>query len=187
MGLTLREITAMIKALTYFKPTLAIVAFTLMAAANAEVYRVVDAEGKITYTDNPPENSHDLVEKVPETDPQQNITPTPESLLENQPEWLKEAQEKRAQATKNKNRDKQIQYQQNKKDWQRSLKTAKANVKKAQLMLDIGSEPTEGDFVGNAGGGARPSSDYLKRLTLLEKNLADAKRHLLQVQRSKPK
>ena len=54
-------------------------------------------------------------------------------------------------------------------------------------MLDIGSEPTEGDFVGNAGGGARPSSDYLKRLTLLEKNLADAKRHLLQVQRSKPK
>jgi len=187
MSLTLREITAMIKALTCFKPTLAIVAFTLMAAANAEVYRVVDAEGKITFTDNPPENSHDLVEKVPETDPQQNITPTPESLLENQPEWLKEAQEKRAQATKNKNRDKQIQYQQNKKDWQRSLKTAKANVKKAQLMLDIGSEPTEGDFVGNAGGGARPSSDYLKRLTLLEKNLADAKRHLLQVQRSKPK
>ena len=158
-----------------------------MAAANAEVYRVVDADGKITFTDNPPENTHDLIEKVPETDPQQNITPSPESLIEKQPEWLKEAQEKRAQATKNNEHDQQIQNQQDKKDWQRSLKAAKANVKEAQLMLEIGSEPTEGDFVGNAGGGARPSSDYLKRLTFLEKNLADAKRHLLKVQRSKPK
>ena len=177
----------MIKIFICFKPTLAVVIFSLMAAANAEVYRVVDADGKITFTDNPPENTHDLIEKVPETDPQQNITPSPESLIEKQPEWLKEAQEKRAQATKNNERDQQIQNQQDKKDWQRSLKAAKANVKEAQLMLEIGSEPTEGDFVGNAGGGARPSSDYLKRLTFLEKNLADAKRHLLKVQRSKPK
>ena len=177
----------MIKALISLKPTLAIIVFALMSSVNAEVYRVVDADGKITFTDNPPENTHDLIEKVPETDPQQNITPTPESLIENQPEWLKEAQEKRAQATKNNNRDKQIQNQQDKQDWQRSLKAAKADVKEAKLMLEIGSEPTEGDFVGNAGGGARPSSDYLKRLTSLEKNLADAKRHLLKVQRSKPK
>tara|TARA_B110000879_G_scaffold5146_1_gene6712 strand:+ start:346 stop:879 length:534 start_codon:yes stop_codon:yes gene_type:complete len=177
----------MIKTLISFKPTLAIIVFALMASVNAEVYRVVDADGKITFTDNPPENTDDLIEKVPDTDPQQNITATPESLIENQPEWLNEAQEKRAQATKNTNRDKQIQNQQDKQDWQRSLKAARADVKAAKLMLEIGSEPTEGDFVGNAGGGARPSSDYLKRLTSLEKNLADAKRHLLKVQRSKPK
>ena len=177
----------MIKALISLKPTLAIIVFALMASVNAEVYRVVDADGKITFTDNPPENTDDLIEKVPDTDPLQNITATPESLIENQPEWLKEAQEKRAQAAKNINLDKQIQNQQAKQDWQRSLKAAKARVKEAQLMLEIGSEPTEGDFVGNAGGGARPSSDYLKRLTSLEKNLADAKRHLLKVQRSKPK
>ena len=177
----------MIKALHYLKQPLAIMAFTLMASASAEVYRVVDADGKITFTDHPPENTNSLIEAVPDADPQQNITPTPESLIENQPEWLKEAQEKRAQETKNNNRDKQIQNQQDKKNWKRSLKAAKANLKEAELLLEIGKEPSEGDYVGNAGGGARPSSDYLKRLTLLEKNLADAKRHLIKVQRSKPK
>jgi len=177
----------MIKALHYLKQPLAIMVFTLMASASAEVYRVVDADGKITFTDHPPENTDSLIEAVPDTDPQQNITPTPESLIENQPEWLKEAQEKRAQETKNNNRDKQIQNQQDKKNWKRSLKAAKANLKEAELLLEIGKEPSEGDYVGNAGGGARPSSDYLKRLTLLEKNLADAKRHLIKVQRSKPK
>jgi len=177
----------MIKALHYLKQPLAIMVFTLMASASAEVYRVVDADGKITFTDHPPENTDSLIEAVSDTDPQQNITPTPESLIENQPEWLKEAQEKRAQETKNNNRDKQIQNQQDKKNWKRSLKAAKANLKEAELLLEIGKEPSEGDYVGNAGGGARPSSDYLKRLTLLEKNLADAKRHLIKVQRSKPK
>ena len=177
----------MINALVFLKQTLAIISLTIMASANAEVYRVIDADGKVTFTDHPPENTDYHIEAVPEADPQQNITPTPESLIKNQPDWLKEAQEKRAQATKNKNRDKHIQHQQDKQDWKRSLKAAKANVKEAELMLEIGSEPTEGDFVGNAGGGARPSSDYLKRLTLLEKNLSDAKRHLLKVQRSKPK
>ena len=177
----------MIKALHYLKQPLAIMVFTLMASASAEVYRVVDADGKITFTDHPPENTNSLIEAVPDADPQQNITPTPESLIENQPEWLKEAQEKRAQETKNNNRDKQIQNQQDKKNWKRSLKAAKANLKEAELLLEIGKEPSEGDYVGNAGGGARPSSDYLKRLTLLEKNLADAKRHLIKVQRSKPK
>ena len=177
----------MIKSLICLKRLLILIIFAFTALANAEVYRVVDADGKVTFTDHPPENTDNLIEAVPDADPQQNITPTPESLIEEQPEWLKEAQEKRAQKTKNNNRDKQIQNQLDKQNWKRSLKAAKANLKEAELLLEIGREPSEGDYVGNAGGGARPSSDYLKRLTFLEKNLADAKRHLIKVQRSKPK
>ena len=158
----------------------------LTTTVNAEIYRVVDADGKVTFTDQPPANSNDLIETVADTDPQQNITPSPESLAEKHPEWLKEAQEKRAQAEKHKQRVQQSQ-QQSRQEWKRELNAAKANVKEAELMLEIGREPTEGDFVGNAGGGARPSSDYLKRLSFLEKNLADANRQLLKVQRSKPK
>ena len=177
----------MIKSLICLKRLLILIIFAFTALANAEIYRVVDADGKVTFTDHPPENTDNLIEAVPDADLQQNITPTPESLIEEQPEWLKEAQEKRAQKTKNNNRNKQIQNQLDKQNWKRSLKAAKANLKEAKLLLEIGREPSEGDYVGNAGGGARPSSDYLKRLTFLEKNLADAKRHLTKVQRSKPK
>ena len=164
-----------------------IMAFILTTTVNAEIYRVVDADGKVTFTDQPPANSNDIIETVADTDPQQNITPSPKSLAEKHPEWLKEAQEKRAQAAKHKLQVQQSQLQQSRQQWKRELKAAKANVKEAELMLEIGREPTEGDFVGNAGGGARPSSDYLKRLTLLENNLADANRKLLKIKRSKPK
>lgn len=163
-----------------------IMAFVI-TTVNAEIYRVVDAEGQVTFTDQPPANSNDLIETVTNIAPQQNITPSPKSLAENYPEWLKEAQEKRLQETKHKQRIQQSQQQQNQQEWKRALKAAKANVKEAELMLEIGREPTEGDFVGNTGGGARPSSDYLKRLSFLEKNLADANRQLLKVKRSKPK
>ena len=164
-----------------------LILLTITTAAHAEIYRVIDADGKVTFTDQPPANSDDLIETIPDTDPKQNITPSPASLAENQPEWLKEAQEKRAQAAKNQQREQHSQQQKNRQDWKRALKAAKADVKEAELMLEIGREPTHGDFVGNAGGGARPSSAFLKRLTLLEKNLADANRRLLKVQRSKPK
>lgn len=164
-----------------------IITFIISTSVNAEIYRVVDAEGKVTFTDQPPANSNHLIETITDTDPQQNITPSPKSLAEDHPEWLKAAQEKRAQAAKHQQHVQHSEQQQRRQDWKRELKAAKANVKEAKLMLDIGREPTEGDFVGNAGGGARPSSDYLKRLSFLEKNLADAKRQLLKVQRSKPK
>ena len=169
------------------KQLVAMMVLAVTAATSADVYRIVDADGNVTFTDQPPANSSDSIETVADTDPQQNVTPSPKSLAENQPEWLKEAQEKRDQAAKTQHREQQLQQQQKKKDWKRALKAAKAAVSEAELVLEIGREPGYGDFVGNAGGGARPSSDYLNRLNLIEKNYADAKRHLLKIQRSKPK
>ncbi len=105
-----------------------VMTFIISTPVNAEIYRVVDAEGKVTFTDQPPANSNHLIETVADTDPEQNITPSPKSLAEDHPEWLKAAQEKRAQAAKHQQHVQHSEQQQRRQDWKRELKAAKANV-----------------------------------------------------------
>ena len=94
--------------------------------------------------------------------------------------------EQRAAEAKASREVKQLELSEQRKEWREQLKAARAAVKAAEIALEVGKEPGEGDFVGNAGGGARPSSDYLMRLETLEKDLADAKRDLRRIKQSKP-
>ena len=45
---------------------------------------------------------------------------------------------------------------------------------------------SEGDFVGRAGGGGRPSEQYFEKLRALEQNVTDAEKHLAAIKRAKP-
>lgn len=163
----------------------------ISATVQAETYRIVDEQGRVTYTDQPPPNASSdtnssSVEKLPDNTENQNITPSLDALAEDHPEWLKEAHEQRAAEAKAAREAKQLELGEKRKEWREQFKAAKAAVKSAEIAFEVGKEPGEGDFVGNAGGGARPSSDYLMRLETLEKDLADAKRDLRRVKKSKP-
>lgn len=163
----------------------------ISATVQAETYRIVDEQGRVTYTDKPPTNdSSDTntssVEKLPDNTENQNITPSLDTLAEDHPEWLKEVHEQRAAEAKAAREAKQLELSEQRKEWREQLKAARAAVKSAEIALEVGKELGEGDFVGNAGGGARPSSDYLMRLETLEKDLADAKRDLRRIKKSKP-
>lgn len=160
----------------------------LLAAplAAAETYRVVDKDGNVTFTDQPQAADGESVEQLPDTSEDQNITPSPETLAEQHPQWLKDAQEKREAEEAEQAEQRLSEKKQRKAQWREDYKAAKARLKEAELALEDGKVPGEGDFIGIVGGGARPSSDYLLRLEALEKEVADAKRDLKKLKRNKP-
>lgn len=159
----------------------------ISASVFADTYRLVDAEGNVTYTDKPPQNTSGKVELVTEESAQiKNISDSPETIAQDEPEWLKQARARREAEAAEAKKEQQANKSKIRSDWRQQYTAAKQALKEAELALEIGSEPSDGDFVGNAGGGARPSSQYMHRLESLEQAVADAKRHLEKVKRSKP-
>jgi len=90
------------KSIAYKLNPLSISAHTLLLAASlsiaisatvqAQTYRIVDEQGRVTYTDKPPANdSSDTntssVQKIPDNTENQNITPSLDTLAEDHPEW----------------------------------------------------------------------------------------------------
>ena len=167
---------------------IAVAAAAMLAAplTAAETYRVVDKDGNVTFTDQPQAADGESVEQLPDTSEDQNITPSPETLAEQHPQWLKDAQEKREAEEAEQAEQRLSEKKQRKAQWREDYKAAKDRLKEAELALEYGKEPGEGDFIGIVGGGARPLSDYLLRLEALEKEVADAKRHLKKLKRNKP-
>ena len=154
----------------------------LSPIAFSETYRVVDAEGNVSYTDQPPKNTADKVELVAEeADPIENVSDSPETIAQEESEWLKQARARREAEAAEKQKEQRANKSKKRVDWKQEYKAAKQALKEAELALEIGSEVT-----GKVGGGARPSSEYLNRLESLEQAVADAKRHLAKVKRLKP-
>ncbi len=150
----------------------------------AEVYRVVGPDGKITYTDQPSTtNEATTIEALPENDPSQNVVLSPKTVLESNPDWIKDAKEertKKADAQQAKNKD---QYN----SWKDKIKAAKNAINQAANELEKGKEIVDGDFVGMTKGGARPSAEYLSRVRQLQKALTKAELNLKHVKKSKPR
>lgn len=160
----------------------------LTTPAMAEIYRVVDDAGNVSYTDTPPPKNQAIVDEVP-VDERPNIIDSSEEVAERNPEWVKEAERKRKDAereARTESGDKALQKSRMEL-WKDELKAAKEAVKMAERDLEEGSEAGEGDFIGKVGGGARPSSAYIQRVEFLEQALIEAKKNLKAVKARKPK
>ena len=159
---------------------LAIVAMALAPAASAQVYRIVDDEGNVTYTDTPPAGVES--EEVAPAD-EANIVDSPDTVEERTPDWIKANREERAEAE-----EAAREAHAEKLDrWRDQVDAAEDALAKAEDELAEGRELREGDYVGNAGGGARPSADYLQRVRMLEQQVEDAREALKSIRRDKPR
>lgn len=156
-------------------------------AASAEIYRVVDKDGKVTYTDQPPKNGNaENIQQEVEEAVERNSAQSLETQRENEPDWVKRAREEREQQKVEKQKQ-QDDYADRKKAWNEALKQAKQNLKDAKQAQEKGKEAIEGDFIGKAGGGARPSEQYFNRQKTLAENVESAEKALKQVRKEKPK
>jgi hypothetical protein len=158
----------------------------MSAAISAEVYKIIDDNGDITYTDKPPHNSSEKqVETVGNSGP--NIMPSPETVAENDPEWVREQHMLREKQASKDRLEQQQKTNDLIKQWQQNYASAKVSLKKTKQALAEGKEIGDGDYVGNAGGGARPSNNYLERVAGLKADLLKAEKELKRLKHNKPK
>ena len=151
------------------------------SASNAQVYRVVDEQGNVTYTDQPAPGSEQIEEVAPADEA--NVVDSPETVEQRTPDWIKANREERAEARQ----AAQEAYAEKLAQWRAQVDAAEATLAEAKAELVEGRELREGDYVGNAGGGARPSADYLQRIKMLELQVEEARDALRAVRRDKPR
>ena len=152
----------------------ATVMLLLPAVAVAQtVYKLIDANGKVTYSEEPPKNFDGKVIRI-DIDPNANrATLNPRDDHDRGSSAAREVRVKReqeAQATRS-----------------AQLEEARARVVTAQQALDDARDnpgPDDVMRVGNAGGGTRPvpSEQYQQRLDGLEKKLKQAKDDLAKLE-----
>lgn len=148
-----------------YKGLFALLLAILSAVAAAEtVYRTVDAEGNVSFTDEPPPTGSG-VEEITIDAP-----PPPASRVRQS--------EQEAQAAINKaNRN---QMRREAADEQRSmeLREAEKALEQAQKNLEEAKVVREGDRRGKAGGGTRLTTEYLNRVKAAEKGVEEAQSRL---------
>ncbi|MEH6549516.1 MAG: DUF4124 domain-containing protein [Pseudomonadales bacterium] len=134
-----------------------IVVFILLAGPVCladQIYRSVDADGRVTYSDKPPVDAvESTVLDMPATE--ENVLSASE--VEGDVKQWEIERDRAASQRENKRAELNIE-----------IERAEQRLEDANLELENGSEPGEGDFIGNAGTGARPSPDYLARVERLE-------------------
>jgi hypothetical protein len=139
----------------------------LIAAASAQaLYKNVMPDGRIIYTDAP----------LPGAAQSKMLEP-PAPLTPAQ----REAAQKRVEEDNRKREAMQGRLDERRKIFDaaddRVMKARRA-VDQAQLALDQGRAPREGEITGTAGGGARPNDDYFRRISDLERALTAARKEL---------
>ena len=130
------------------------------------LYKLIDKNGKITYSESPPKNFDGKVIRM-DIDPNANTATMPKGS----------ALREEGAAAKNAAAD----------DAVRAARERLENAKKA--LKDARDNPGEGDIarIGNKGGGTRPqpSEDYQRRLTKLESDVKEAEEGLEKAQRGR--
>ena len=142
------------------------IALGAAAAAAQTLYKLIDKNGKITYSESPPKDFDGKVIRM-DIDPNANTATMPKGT----------ALREEGAAAKAASAD----------DAVRSARQRLENAKKA--LAEARDNPGEGDVtrVGNKGGGTRaqPSEEYQKRLAQLEKDVKDAEENLEKAQRGR--
>ncbi|NND39995.1 MAG: DUF4124 domain-containing protein [Pseudomonadales bacterium] len=151
--------------------------------AQAEIYRVIDENGNISFSDKPPAGA--AAEKVEIDENAQNSSLSSEAIEERQPDWLREAQEKRRAEEASKRAAAPSAAEMS--AWRESLANAKQKLRDAKQAQEQGIVVSEGDFIGKAGGGVRPSQQYHEKLEKLDQDVIDAKAQLDAVRNAKPR
>lgn len=158
----------------------------LSPSVQAEIYKVIDKDGNVKYTDKKPhsEELKDSVSVVEDTK-QKNVTDSKKTIEENQPEWLKESIQSREQREKSQTNYLDA-YNYRLAEWQKEVLKARLKLKKAITNKKNGVTVEEGDFLGNATGGVTPSEQYLKKIANLDKNVKKAQQELIKLLSEKP-
>jgi hypothetical protein len=139
----------------------AFLAVAFLADASAQtLYKLVDKNGKVTYSEKPPKDFDGKVIRM-DIDPNANTATLPKPTVRPEPEAARRAPAAGAGA----------------------VEAAREKVDAARKALqDARDNPGEGDIqrLGKKGGGTRPveSEEYRKRLATLEENVRKAEEEL---------
>jgi hypothetical protein len=148
-----------------------LVAATGIAAAQA-VYRSVGPDGKVIYSDKPPEGSR----QVQKLDP----VPPPPPVADPARQQARRAEEQRqVEDILKRGREQSAAFDKARAD----LAAAQAELAAARQRLADGAEPQPGERVGTAGGASRLGEAYFERQAALERAVKDAETRVSQAQR----
>lgn len=119
--------------------------------AMAEIYRVIDKDGNISFTDQPPENSNaENIQRKIEDAVERNTTPSLETERANDPEWVKQAREERAKKEQEEEDARRDEASRENEEWRNSVDTARKKLKEAKAAQEAGKKAVDGDFIGNS-------------------------------------
>lgn len=150
----------------------------LLSSPNyAEIYKHTDANGNVSFSDTPQGKSSEVV-SIDADSKTSNVMDTSQEHSGDAQAFLERRQQKReAEAT----RARAIAL------WRKELKAAQQELRLAKQAKSAGVIAEEGDFIGSAGGGARPSPQYFQKLEDLDTRVASAEKRLTTVRYAKPK
>jgi hypothetical protein len=140
-------------------------------SAATTLYKSVDEQGNVTYSDSPPTSARQTQE-IEVGDENLNVMPS-ESI----------EQQMREQEAADRQRENQRRAQQ--QDWQQRYAQAKAELEQAERDLQQAQEVQEGDMVGSATGGARPNAAWIERLERAEAALEEKQRAFDRIRRQR--
>lgn len=153
----------------YLSFALLLISFGAFAATT--LYKSVDEQGNISYSDAPPGDAKD-VEEIDIKDGDLNVLPSKDVQ-----DQIEQQQQQDKQAADRQRADNQ--------DWQQRYEKAQAELTESQQTLESAREIQEGDTVGSAYGGARPNADWIERLERAEADVVDKQQHLDKVKRQR--
>lgn len=140
------------------------------ADASAQVYRSVDEQGNVTYSNEPPADARE-VEPV-------EIKPGPSKAQQREAERRTRELENAAGGAGRDSAPGQTKKQR--------VQEAKAQLQAAERKLEEAKQVGPGDRQGTAGGGSRFTDSYRKRVSEAEANVETARQRLKEAQRAKP-
>lgn len=152
---------------------LSVLAFFCSAAITDPIYKIVDKDGKVTYSSDAPETSDEHEVITLDIDPDSNII-KPESD-QTTPQLKQQYNQRYPQKS-----------QPQKKGYQEKLAQAKAAVEAAKTAIEEGKKVQQGDFIGKKSPGVRPSLQRQTRLQQLQEALEAAEKNLKKTIKENP-
>lgn len=144
---------------------------SLSALAGTTLYKSVDKQGNVTFSDAPPADGSSA-QQVEISSDNANVLPS-----EDVQEQIQQQQQADKQAA-----DRESVARQ---DWQARYEKAQADLELAQRTLKDAKEIQEGDTVGSAFGGARPNAEWIERLEQAETDVELRQRELDSIKRER--
>jgi hypothetical protein len=134
------------------------------------VYKSVDKDGNVTYSQKPAKGHETLTQELP-INPDQNIIPSEKT---HEIKSLEKTQKQRSEQEGATSAD---------ADQSRKEKVARAQaaVEQAEADLEAGQMARPGDFIRNINGGMRPTLERLNRINALQEAVDAAKENLERV------
>lgn len=132
------------------------------------VYKSVDKDGNVTYSQKPPRDGEKARTKELPIDPNQNVVPSDKSAETQALEAQHKARAGSSQgeaAAENQGRREKIAQ-------------AEAALQQAEAALAAGQSTQPGDFMGRAGGGVRPTQQREERINSLQEAVDAARANL---------